>query len=136
MSAQLERLRRRLEAIPTGIKEAVQPALLRSGEELSARMKQLAPVDEGDLRDSIAVTPAGQRTPSYSQPGGSMTVPENAVAVTVGNEDVRYAHLQEYGTVNNPAQPFFWPSYRLLKKRMGNRIKRAISKAVRENWQQ
>lgn len=133
MSEQLERLRKRLEAIPKGVKDAVQPALLRSGDELSARMQQLAPHDTGALRDSIAVTTAGQMTPAYSQPGGSMVVPENAVAVTVGNSEVRYAHLQEYGTAHSPAHPFFWPSYRLLKKRISSRLKRAISKAVRES---
>lgn len=132
MSAQLDRLRKRLDAIPKDVKEAVHPALIRSGDELSARMKQLAPLDTGALKDSITVTPAGQTTPPYSQPGGSMTVPENAIAVTVGNADVRYAHLQEYGTAQAPAHPFFWPSYRLLKKRIANRLKRAISKAVKE----
>lgn len=132
MSAQLDRLRKRLDTIPQGVKEAVQPALVRSGAALSNRMKQLAPLDTGALKGSIAVTPAGQQTPPYSQPGGSMTVPENAVAVTVGNADVRYAHLQEYGTAQAPAHPFFWPAYRLLKKRIANRLKRAISKAVKE----
>ena len=133
MSAQLDRLKKRLDAIPTGVKEAVQPALMRSGDELLARMNQLAPVRTGALRTSITVTPAGEKTPAYSQPGGSMTVPENAVAVTVGDTETRYAHLVEYGTADTPAQPFFWPAYRLLKKRMANRIKRAISKAVRES---
>lgn len=63
-----------------------------------------------------------------------MVVPDNAVAITVGGTDVRYPHLVEYGTSNTPAQPFFWPAYRLLKKRIRNRIKRSISKAVREEW--
>jgi HK97 gp10 family phage protein len=61
-----------------------------------------------------------------------MTVPENAVVVTVGNKDVRYAHLVEYGTSQAPAQPYFWPAFRLLRKRIQNRVKRAIAKAVRE----
>ena len=30
---------------------------------------------------------------------------EGAVLITVGNSDVRYAHLVEYGTANSPAQP-------------------------------
>jgi HK97 gp10 family phage protein len=133
-SDQIRRLQRRLDAIPKGVREAVQPALLRSGNELAGRMKQLAPVEDGDLRDSIEVTTGGNSTPAYSQPGGSMVVPENAVAVTVGNSKVRYGHLQEYGTINAPAQPFFWISYRLLKKRIANRVKRSISKAVKEGW--
>jgi HK97 gp10 family phage protein len=131
----LSRLQRRLAAIPTAVKEAVQPALQKSAAELVAMMKQLAPVETGHLRDSIVATPAGQSTPAYSQPGGSQIVPENAVMVTAGNSEVRYPHLVEYGTANAPAQPYFWPSYRLLKKRLGNRVKRSVSKAVRERWQ-
>lgn len=133
-SPQLTRLQRRLEAIPAKVKEAVQPALRASGDELVGTMRQLAPEDTGALKDSLVATPAGQMTPAYSQPGGSTVVPENAVVVTAGNTDVRYPHLVEFGTVDASAQPFFWPAFRLTRKRITNRIKRAISKAVRENW--
>lgn len=138
MSAQLDRLNRRLAAVPKAVRQAVQPALSQSGNELASAMKTLAEPsrDTGDMIDSIAVTPGGQTTPPYSQPGGSRAVPENAVAVTVGNSKVRYPHLVEYGTTKMAAQPFFWPAYRLLKKRLQRRIKRAIGKAVREGWQQ
>ena len=61
-------------------------------------------------------------------------VPENAVAVTAGNTKVRYPHFVEYGTSKMAAEPFFWPAYRLLKKKLSARIKRSASKAVRENW--
>lgn len=134
-SAQLRRLEKRLAAVPRSVKEAVQPVLDQSGEELASTMRQLAPEDTGALKDSIAVTPAGQSTPAYSQPGGSTLVPENAVLVTVGNVDTRYPHLVEYGTTSADAQPFFWPAFRLLKKRLEGRIKRAIRKAVKEGWQ-
>lgn len=123
-----------MEAIPKAVREAVIPALTVSGNELAARMKQLAPEAEGDLKESIAVTLPGETTPAYSQPGGSRTAGELEVLVTVGNEDVRYPHLQEYGTSVHEAQPFFWPAFRLLRKRMQNRIKRSIGKAVRAGW--
>ena len=87
--------------------------------------------DTGDLIRSIAVTPAGQATPPYSQPGGAQVVPENAVMVTAGNTSVRYAHLVEYGTTKAAAQPFFWPAVRLNRKKITGRIKRAVSKAVK-----
>jgi HK97 gp10 family phage protein len=130
----LARFQKRMRAIPEAVRLGVQPALLASAEEMQGMMKHLAPEDSGDLKDSIAVTTAGHSTPPYSQPGGSMVVPENAVAITVGNHAVRYAHLPEYGTAKAAAQPYFWPSFRLLKKRATNRIKRAISKAVKQNW--
>jgi len=132
----LESLNKRMAAIPKAVRDAVQPALAKSGDELAGAMKTLAETsrDTGALIDSIAVTPGGQSTPPYSQPGGQRVVPENAVAVTAGNSKVRYAHLVEYGTTKMAAEPFFWPAYRLLKKRLQSRIKRSIGKAVREGW--
>ena len=128
----LSKFQRRMQAIPKAAREAVKPALMKGGYEIADAMESLAPEDTGDLVGSIAVTLPGQSTPPYSMPGGSYTVPENQVAVTVGNTDVRYPHLVEYGAVHAPAQPFFWPGFRLARKKAENRIKRAIGKAIRE----
>ncbi|MBD9493195.1 HK97-gp10 family putative phage morphogenesis protein [Ensifer sp. ENS01] len=117
-------------------REAVLPALMKSGHELAAAQKALAETsrDTGALIDSIEVTAPSQHTPPFSQPGGSRVAGETEVLVTVGNEDVRYAHLVEYGTANAEAQPFFWPALRLLRKRLQNRINRAAKKAVKDAW--
>lgn len=131
-SKQIQRFQERIQAIPEAVREAAKPALQKSAEELAALQRQFAPVDEGELRDSITVTLPGQSTPPYSQPGGMRVAGETEVLVTVGNEDVRYAHLVEYGTVKAGAHPFFWPAFRLLRKRLQNRVKRAIAKAVRD----
>lgn len=130
----LKRFQERMRAIPKAVREGVKPALIKSAEEMAAGMRSLAPEDEGDLKKSIVVTGPGETTPPYSQPGGSRVVPENAAAITAGNSDVRYPHLVEYGTSNTPAQDFFWPGFRTNKKRATNRIKRAMSKAVKDNW--
>jgi HK97 gp10 family phage protein len=127
-----ERLRRRLEAIPMEIFKAVEPALMKSADEMASAMRRFAPRDTGALIDSITVTGPGGTTPAYSQPGGSQTVPENSVAITAGNSAVRYGHLVEFGTRKAHAQAFFWPAYRLFKNRAKRRISRAIGKAVRE----
>lgn len=128
----LASFQRRMRAIPQAARAAVQPALMKGAEEIADLMRSAAPVDQGDLRDSIEVTGPGQSTPPYSQPGGAMVVPENAVAITAGNSNVRYPHLQEFGTKHHPAQPFFWPGFRLGRTRALRRIKRAIGKAIRE----
>jgi HK97 gp10 family phage protein len=133
MSKQTEALRKRLAAIPAAVKEAVTPAIVQSAEELADRMKSLAPVKTGALRDSIVVTPPGGQTPAYGT-GGSRTARENEAIVTAGNSDVRYAAHIEYGTKHAHAEPFFWPAYRLSKSREVNRIKRAITKAVKTEW--
>lgn len=141
-----ERLKRRLERIPKAVRKAAQPAVTAAAGDVAATIRILAPVDEGDLRDSVAVTPGGERTPAHSQPGGSVTVPENAALVTAGNSKVRYAHLVEYGSAAHIAggifkgavipaiepKPFFWPGFKLSRKRAARKIKRGITKAVRD----
>ncbi len=128
----LAKFQRRMRSIPKAARKAVEPALVLGGYEIAEAMEALAPEDTGDLVGSIEVTLPGRSTPAYSMPGGSHVVPSNQVAVTAGNTDVRYAHLVEYGTAQAPAQPFFWPGFRLARKRAEGRIKRAISKAIRE----
>jgi HK97 gp10 family phage protein len=130
------RLQQRLAAIPSNVKAAVQPALVKQATIMANDMKRLAEPsrDTGALINSITVTPAGQETPPYSQPGGSMLVPENAAAITVGNSDVRYAHLVEYGTRRTHPKPFFWPAFRLDRKKAQAAIKRAIVTSVKKNW--
>ncbi len=132
----LARIQQRLNAIPKKIKEAVYPEVVKAAEDIAADMRHIAlqSKDTGDLIESITVTPAGQTTPPYSQPGGATLVPEGAAKVTVGNDAVRYPHLVEYGTAEADAQPFFWPAVRINKKKTTGRINRAIRKAIRLNW--
>lgn len=134
VSAQLDKLNKRLAAIPVAVRKAAQPALIKSGEELAATMRHLAPEDSGDLKRSITVTPPGHATPAYSMQGGSRVAAENQVLVTAGNTKVRYGHIVEFGSTKMAAIPFFWPAYRLKKTRLQNRIKRAIGKAIKEEW--
>lgn len=130
----LSSFQRRMRAVPKSAREAVTPSLMKSAEEVAGAMKRLAESsrDSGALIDSIEVTGPGQQTPPYSQPGGQRVVGELEAAITVGNAEVRYPHLVEHGTKNAPAQPFFWPGFRLSRKRALNRIKRAIGKAIKE----
>jgi HK97 gp10 family phage protein len=118
----------------------------KAADEMVSTAKAYAPVDDGDLRDSIVATRTGQMTPAYSQPGGSQVVPEGSVLVTAGNTKARYPHLVEYGTrphtnqgmfpgTQHPgtvAQPFFWVSFRLLRKRFRGRMTRAMNKAIKK----
>lgn len=133
----LWKLRKRLAAIPEDVKAAVAPTILKQANILANDMRRLAPDDPAtgapDLKTSIAVTGPGQKTPPYSQPGGSMVVGENEAAVTVGNSEVRYPHLLEYGTTKMNAQPFFWPAVRSNQKKIRQAIKRSITRAIRKS---
>jgi HK97 gp10 family phage protein len=118
MSAQTDRLNARLAAIPLAVREAVTPALLKSGNELAERIKALIPVESGALKDSIKVT----------------QVTETKVTVSEGGPDAPYAQHVEYGTKHAHAEPHFWPAYRLTRSRLRRRIKRAVTQAFKTKW--
>jgi len=115
-------------------RKAVMPELEQAGRDLAVTMRVLAPRDTGALEDSIEVTYPGQSTPAYSQPGGSRTAKESEVLITAGNDGVRYPHLVEYGTADTDAQPFFWPAWRLSRKKIRDRIGRRFRKAIKDAW--
>lgn len=128
-----ERVEKRFRALPGELQKNIADAVVKGADDVAGQARRFAPVDSGDLRDSITVTGPGGTTPPYSQPGGSQTMGPMQSMVTVGNTDVRYPHLVEYGTQEAKAQPFFWPAYRLLKKRVVRRIKTAVGKALRRD---
>jgi len=111
-------------------KGVVKRALIQSAAPMVEAAKRNAPVDRGDLRDSYAagVTATGAKAgrAAYSQVmrgGGSRSQARAASAsalqslginkevpeVYVGSTSHK-AHLQEFGTVNHPAQPHFRPA--------------------------
>ena len=129
----LSRVQQRLTAISIAIKEAVRGALAKSADEIVAAAKALVPVDQGALRDSIGWTWGDPPEGSFvigSVGGGN----ELRITIYAGSEEAYYARWVEHGTLEHAAQPFFFPAYRLLKKRAANRVKRAVRKAIRENW--
>jgi len=142
----LDQLKRKMKRIPIAAQEAAKKAVLESGQELAGLQRRLVAVDEGDTRDSIAVTPPGGTTPPYSQPGGSRTAGPLQTIVTAGNTKVRTAHLLEFGTAphinggwaagtqhpGTAPQPFFFPAYRALRKRMKSRISRSITTSIKK----
>lgn len=127
-SHKLESLRRRLKAIPAAVKSQIRDALDKSADEMVATMKRLAPVDEGALRESIRKEPGDHDLSVKVTAGGPMTTKE----VRKGSgAEYDYALGVEFGTSDTAAQPFFWPSYRLGRKRVKARSKRAVTKAVK-----
>jgi hypothetical protein len=131
MGEGLASFRNRLRRLPDAIRDGIRGDLIRGGEVVADAVRALAPEDDGDLIASVAVTGPGDQTPAYSQPGGSMTVPENSAAVTVGNEAVRYPHLQEYGTSFHAAHPYFWPGFRLARSSAVAAVTGGMRKIIR-----
>lgn len=123
-----------MERVKLAAKEAAMKRLIKGANEVADLQRKLAPVEEGDLRDSIAVTLPGQSTPPYSQPGGSTVAGENQVIVTAGNTGARYVHMVEDGTSKMEARPFFFTSYRLLVDAIKSGTASAFGRTARKEW--
>lgn len=141
-----DKLFAKLSAMAPEAAAAVYAEAQAAANDMVSTAKNYVAIDKGDLRDSIVATEAGQSTPSYSQPGGSQIVPPGSVLVSAGNTKVRYPHLVEYGArphinagqfagTQHPgtaAQPYFWPAFRLLRRRFRGRMTRALNKAIKK----
>lgn len=129
----LDKLNRRWAAIPAAVRANVRYEMEEMAEKIVADMYRLAPHLTGDLAGSIQWTWG-------EAPEGSMTIGKvggaeyGAMRITIyaGGGDEFYARFQEFGTVNMPANPFFFPVWRLNKRRVRSAVSRAVSKAIKQ----
>lgn len=115
----LDRLNRRFRELPNETGRLIEKALDKGGAEVADAARNLAPVDTGDLKESIGhlVRP----------------LPDDRGAAAFVIVDAFYGRFVEFGSQDRPARPFFFPAYRLLRKRVTGRIRRAVKKAARLN---
>lgn len=113
-----EAMRKRFRAMPRELQAEVDKALDKSATEIVATAKRFAPRDTGDLSESI-----GWRE-------GEHPLQRQVYAA---DTDTFYGRFVEFGAEDQPAQPFFWPAFRLHKKRVGRRIRSAIGKVLRKD---
>ena len=139
-----DRLYSKLAKLAPAASKELEQAAGQSAKEMTSLAQSYVRVDSGDLRDSIVATPPGGTPPDHSQ--GARKVPKGAWMVTAGNNAVRYPHLVEYGAKAHkaggkfagaahpgaPAQPYFWPSYRLVRRKHRSRATRAINKSIKD----
>ncbi|RMF11096.1 MAG: HK97 gp10 family phage protein [Alphaproteobacteria bacterium] len=127
--ARKERLARKLHALAPQAERELTEAALKGAREVVDAAKKFVPVRDGVLRDS----------------GAGVLLPETAqrqrvVAAAVFRAP--HAHLVEFGTAERfhksgksvgsaPAQPFLFPAYRIMKRRIKGRMSRAITKSLK-----
>lgn len=124
-----DRLKRKMLAIPQDVKRAMKVQNAKNAGDLVAVMKGFAPKDDGDLAASITHEEDSDNTrisQRVSAGGAATTRPVRSGASATTD----YALHQEYGTENQPANPFFWPSWRLMRRRLKARMTRATKKAI------
>lgn len=144
----LDRLKRRIAAMAPATREEIQKALKQSGAEIADMARALAPEVSGDLKRSIGST-IGEYRPDNSNVRGIAEGGGHDLAVTIhaGDAEAWYARLVEFGTeaheqpknrINGGEHPgasptpFFYPAFRLGKKRAKSRISRAVKLAAKK----
>ncbi|TWH01447.1 HK97 gp10 family phage protein [Ochrobactrum sp. J50] len=130
----LPKLRKKLEALVSVGRDEIRRAMETSADEIVALAKNLVPVDKGDLKDSIGWTwgkaPKGAMTLGKVQSDGVDS--EFTITIYAGNSEAYYARWVEFGTQKMGAQPYFYPSYRALRRRSKSRVTRAVTKAIKK----
>jgi hypothetical protein len=119
---------KRLKKLPAKVKLRVEEAIETDAEEWVRLSKALVPKDP---IDGIFLEPSIR---SYKTGTGGMVVRAGGATTTKPSAGGPYDYglAQEFGAREIPAQPYFWPAYRSLKKRFLARRKRALKRAIKE----
>lgn len=135
-----EKFDKQLAALPALMKAEIRKALEVSAEEATDLMRRFVPVKSGALRASICHSleggaPKGTTLKTGSTMDNARAAKREAglsVTMFAGGGAAYYAGFQEFGTVKQPAQPFFFPGYRLARKRAKARLARAVTNGAKK----
>jgi HK97 gp10 family phage protein len=108
------------------VKLALHPSSLNIGVAIASQAKLLAPVDHGQLRNSISVSTLNET--KLLNKGGFSTKGPMEYAEELDTQGLKaneayvgsnsdHAIFMEYGTIKTPAQPFLRPSAELIVDR-------------------
>ncbi len=143
----LDRLNRKLtKAIPAAAYRRVKEALEESANEAVAAMKRLAPVDDGDLQMSISWTWGDAPKGALAIATSKASADGIRITIYAGGGDAFYARFVEFGTAphvngglyagskhpGTRAQPFFFPGWRMVRRKVKGRVTRNIKRAIKE----
>lgn len=131
--ADLRNLQRRLEEVKKAVRSEAKSALRDAAEEIAGTMRRVVPADTGKLRGTIRVEENDDLSVTIKA-GGAVTTKQvrmsRRVSSSRNSPEVDYAAFVEYGTKKRPAKPFFWPTWRLLKRSARLKVERRIKKAL------
>lgn len=155
----LSKLQQKLRALPDEVKSQISKAMESSAQDIVDMARNLVPVDELTLYESIGWT-WGDPPKGSLVLGRSSRRPGDGLKITIfaGNDEAFYARWVEFGTqphnvasgggtvagkkslaggggLGHPgarAQPFFFVSYRANRRRILSRISRATNAAAKK----
>ncbi|KAB2706479.1 hypothetical protein F9L03_02075 [Brucella lupini] len=123
--------KRRMLRLPEKVRKDTNRAIEQNADEWVRVSRSMAPVDP---KDGIHLKPSIRH---YETETGGQVVRAGGEATTRPVKDGQsatydYALAQEFGTQEMAANPFFWPAYRLFKKKFASRRSRAMNKAIKD----
>lgn len=136
----LDKLNKRFRELPNDTGRLIHDALDKGGAEVAAAAKVFVPEALGDLEDSIE----HEIRPLPNDKGAQAIIRAGYAPDDPDTHDALGARQQEFGRApggagvnsdhsGHAASPFMFPAYRLVKKRVVGRVKRAIKKAAKIN---
>ncbi|HYD66171.1 HK97-gp10 family putative phage morphogenesis protein [Azospirillum sp.] len=145
-----DRLLTKMRALPSEVRSAIKQALAEGADEITDMQRRLVPKQSGDLAKSIGSTFGKYRAENANVRGVSAFAgagdPDLTVTIHAGDAKAYYASFVEFGTAphvnggkfkgtqhpGTAPQPFFFPAYRALRKRVKSRITRATNRAAKK----
>jgi len=147
----LEKLRRKIKRLGPETRKELRKALAESAAEIVALQRSLAPkvqsIERLSAPSSFGEPPSTRATGAFRPKRETYVALADDIRLTIyaGDDEAFYARWIEFGTApheigglyagtmhpGTPAQPYFFPGYRALRKRARSRIARAINKAAK-----
>lgn len=139
----VQRLLRKMAAIPKAAQDEIKAAMAEQADEIVALMRRLA--GDPKIVASIGWT-WGNSAPKGAKALASVhtqAISDLAITIFAGSNDAFYTRWWEFGTAERhwksgkstgamPRRPFFYVSWRASKKTARNKMRAALRKAVRQ----
>jgi len=127
VNATVERFRKLTVDLQKEVHDLAVAELNTQAARLAETIRSVAPTDEGGLKHSVRVVPGKKDTIVRVVAGGQLTI-----RMSISAEPYDYARADEFGTVSMRARPFFFPTYRLMRKRIRSSMRRKITASIKK----
>jgi HK97 gp10 family phage protein len=126
-NASVERFRKLTDELKREVFETAIAELNTQGEKLRKAIEDVAPRDRGVLAHTVRKIAGDKPTQIRIVAGGRETVRPG-----VSSRPYDYARADEFGTAEMQARPFFFPTYRLMKRKIIAAMKRRITANIKK----
>ena len=124
-NASVERFKKLTKELQQEVVTDAVDELQKQGEILRQAIEDHAPRERGILAHTVRMIPGSKPTQIRVVAGG------RATTATGTRRPYDYARADEFGTAEMQARPFFFPTYRLMKKKIIAAMKRRIAKNIK-----